>query len=89
MIARPRQTPRKVGSPQPAPEEAARPSPQPSDQESDLEKHMSATQVVLGPMTPVEAATQPPAITLSTDSLPALGLITDANADHPTVPTTG
>jgi hypothetical protein len=50
---------------------------------------MLSTQVVLGSMTPVGVVTQPPAIPLSTDSLPAQGLLTHANTDHPTIPATG
>jgi hypothetical protein len=79
---------RGVRSPLPALEEAERPSEQPPDQESDLEEHKSPTQVELGPMTPA-AALPTPLIALSKDSLPAHGLLTDTNADHPMVPSTG
>ena len=77
-----------IGSPLPALGEAKRLTDQPSDQESDLEEHMLSTQVDLGSMTP-EVATQPPVFPASNDFLSAQGLITHANTDHPTIPTTG
>ena len=49
---------------------------------------MLSTQVDLGSMTP-EVATQPPVFPASNDFLSAQGLITHANTDHPTIPTTG
>ena len=77
-----------VGSPLLSPEVAARPTSSTWDQDSDSQEHISATQVVLGSETPAGAVPTPPNA-LSKESLLAHGLITDANADPPAVPSTG